>query len=284
MNYRHEFHAGNFADVVKHAVLARALDSLTRKDAPLRYFDTHAGAGRYDLSAPSAGRSPEWRNGIARLLRAPLPEAVRGLLAPYLAALGEADADGRPISYPGSPAIAQALLRRNDVLALCEKRPEEKIALEAALGRDSRLRILCMDGYVALNAFVPPKERRGLVLIDPPFEADDERSTLLAALARTLRKWPAGCLVAWRPIKDRAQDAGFLAAIKAIGRPNILNLEHDVGRGPPPAAGLRRAGLVIANPPYGLHEEARAMLEFLTPLLSCGDGAGFVCEWLTPPT
>ena len=284
MNYRHAFHAGNFADVVKHAMVARALALLMRKDAPLRYIDTHAGAGRYDLGAASAARTQEWRNGIGRLSRIPVPGAMAEPLRPYLSAVGDFAPDAPSSSYPGSPAIAQALLRRRDVLALCEKNPEEKLALEAALGRDSRLRIVCMDGYVALGAFVPPRERRGLVLIDPPFEAETERATLVAALGRALRKWPTGCFVVWRPIKDKAEDAKFLAELKAFGRPNVLNLEQDVGRAPPPAPSLRRAGLVIFNPPYGLYEDARALLAFLTPILACGDGAGSVCNWLAPPT
>ena len=155
---------------MKHAVLARILVYLTQKDAPLRFIDTHAGAGRYDLAGAAARRSPEWRDGIARVLKAPAPAPIARLLAPYLQAVGAHDAGGMPASYPGSPAIAQALLRPLDRIALCEAHPEEREALVAALGRDSRLSIVGTDGYVALNAYCPPKERRGLVLIDPPFE------------------------------------------------------------------------------------------------------------------
>ena len=161
MNYRHAFHAGNFADVFKHAILARLLVYLTRKEAPLRFIDTHAGAGRYDLASEAARRSPEWRDGVARLLKARPPAPVAALLAPYLQAIGPFDADGRPASYPGSPALAQALLRPQDRIALCEAHPEERERLVAALGRDSRLSIVGTDGYVALNAYIPPKERRG---------------------------------------------------------------------------------------------------------------------------
>jgi len=280
LNYRHGFHAGNFADVVKHAVLARALVALKRKDAPFRYIDTHAGAGRYSLTDPMAERSPEWRDGIARLLRAPRSLDIQGLLAPYLATIGEPDADGGIANYPGSPAIAQRLLRRQDVLALCERNPEEALALRGHLGRDSRVRISTADGYVALNAYVPPKERRGLVLIDPPFEAETERERLTDAARNAVRKWPQGCYLIWRPIKDRAEDRRLLAQFADFGRPDLLNIEIDVGRAP----GLRRAGLLIINSPFGLFEEARALLAYLTPLLARGDGADFVCERLTPPT
>ena len=192
MNYRHGFHAGNFADVFKHAILARILVYLARKDAPFRFIDTHAGAGRYDLAGAEAKRSPEWREGVARLLKASPPEPVAALLEPYLRAIGPVDASGMPASYPGSPAIAQTLMRPQDRIALCEAHPEEREKLVAALGRDGRLSIVGTDGYVALNAYLPPKERRGLVLIDPPFEAADEGERVEQALARALRKWPTG--------------------------------------------------------------------------------------------
>src|SRR5271165_1835562 len=155
MNYRHAFHAGNFADVVKHAILSRILVYLARKQAPFRFIDTHAGAGRYDLKSEEAQRSPEWREGVARLLTATPPKPVADLIAPYLEAIGLHDAAGVPASYPGSPAIAQTLLRANDRIALCEAHPEEREKLVQALGRDHRLSIVGADGYVALNAYLP---------------------------------------------------------------------------------------------------------------------------------
>src|SRR5271163_439430 len=232
INYRHAFHAGNFADVFKHVVLARVLVHLTRKDAPFRFIDTHAGAGRYDLSGDEASRSREWREGIARVLTARPPAPVAGLLRPYLQAVGPHHPEGRPLSYPGSPAIAQTLMRAQDRIALCEANPHEREALIAALGRDGRLSIVGTDGYVALNAYLPPKERRGIVLIDPPFEAPDEAAAVERALERALQKWPAGTFVAWRPIREARIDARFLNSIAALGAPNILRLELDVGYGP----------------------------------------------------
>jgi len=286
MNYRHAFHAGNFADVMKHAVLARILVYLTLKDAPLRFIDTHAGAGRYDLAGAAAKRSPEWRDGIARVLKASPPAAIARLLAPYLQAVGPHDAGGMPASYPGSPAIAQALLRPQDRIALCEARPEEKEALVAALGRDKRLSIVGTDGYVALNAYCPPKERRGLVLIDPPFEEPDELKRVEEALARAIRKWPTGIYVAWRPIRDAVADARFLNAVAALGAPNILRIELDVGPGAPGAHGqapLARAGLLVVNPPHTLFAEARALMPWLAALMARGGRGGQLCEWLTEP-
>jgi 23S rRNA (adenine2030-N6)-methyltransferase len=286
MNYRHAFHAGNFADVFKHAVLARILVYLTRKETPVRFIDTHAGAGRYDLSGAEAARSPEWREGVARLLKASPPATVASLLEPYLQAIGPFDADGRPASYPGSPAIAQALLRAQDRIALCEAHPEEREKLIAALGRDSRLSIVGTDGYAALNAYVPPKERRGVALIDPSFEAADEADRVAGALARAIRKWPTGVYAAWRPIRETLADARFLNAVAAIGAPNILRLELDVGPGPVGAHGqqpLARAGLLIVNPPHTLVDEARSLLPWLAGLLARDGRGAHVCAWLTEP-
>jgi 23S rRNA (adenine2030-N6)-methyltransferase len=285
MNYRHAFHAGNFADVFKHAILARVLVYLATKDAPLRFIDTHAGAGRYELSSEETRRSPEWRDGVARLLKASPPAPVAALLAPYLKAIGPYDSEGVPASYPGSPAIAQALLRAQDRIALCEAHPEERAKLIAALGRDSRLSIVGTDGYIALNAYLPPKERRGLVLIDPPFESPDEADRIERALGRAIAKWPTGIYAAWRPIRDRS-DARFLNSIAAIGAPNILRLEIDVGPGPAGAHGqqpLARAGLLIVNPPHTLVEEARTLLPWLAGLLAREGRGGHLCAWLTEP-
>jgi 23S rRNA (adenine2030-N6)-methyltransferase len=286
VNYRHAFHAGNFADVLKHAVLARILVHLKRKEAPFRFIDTHAGAGRYDLSGDEARRSPEWRQGIARVLTARPPAPVGELLRPYLQAVGPHDAEGRPVAYPGSPAIAQTLMRAQDRIALCEANPDEREALIAALGRDRRLSIVSTDGYVALNAYLPPKERRGVILIDPPFEAPGEAGGIVHALERALRKWPTGAYVAWRPIRDARDDARFLNAVAALGAPNILRLELDIGPGPIGAHGqepITRAGLLVVNPPHPLVGEARTLLPWLAQTLGRGEGGKQLCDWVTEP-
>ena len=286
MNYRHAFHAGSFSDVLKHAVLARILVHLKRKEAPFRFIDTHAGAGRYDLSGDEARRSPEWREGIARVLMARPPAPVGELLRPYLQAVGPHDAEGRPSAYPGSPAIAQTLMRAQDRIALCEANPDEREALIAALGRDRRLSIVSTDGYVALNAYLPPKERRGVILIDPPFEAPGEAGGIVHALERGLRKWPTGAYVAWRPIRDARDDARFLNAVAALGAPNVLRLELDIGPGPIGAHGqepLTRAGLLVVNPPHPLVGEARTLLPWLAQTLGRGEGGKQLCDWVTEP-
>jgi 23S rRNA (adenine2030-N6)-methyltransferase len=272
--------------VLKHAVLARILVYLARKESPFRFIDTHAGAGRFDLASQEAKRSPEWRDGIARLLTASPPAPVAELLRPYLQAVGPHGADGRPMSYPGSPAIAQTLMRAQDRLALCEANPDEREALIAALGRDRRLSIVGTDGYVALNAYLPPKERRGLVLIDPPFEAPNEATAVERALERGLHKWPTGTYIAWRPIREAQADAHFLNSIAALAMPSILRLELDVGPGPVGAHGqepLARAGLLIVNPPHTLIDEARAFMPWLAEILARDGGGHFLCAWLTEP-
>ena len=288
MNYRHEFHAGNFADVLKHAFMARVLVYLTRKDAALRFIDTHAGAGSYDLDDDAGRRSPEWRDGIARLLKAKPPAEIVELLQPYLDAVGPFDPEsGRPAAYPGSPALAQALLRADDKIALCEAHPEEHDRLMTALGRDRRLRISSADGYVSLNAYLPPVERRGLVLIDPPYEQPDEAARVEAALERALPKWPRGVFMLWRPIKGSLDDARFLNSIRALGQPDILGLELDVGAvapGPHSVAPLRRSGLLVVNPPFGFVDEARVLMPYLTKLLTRGPGSEYKVAWVTAPT
>ncbi len=287
MNYRHAFHAGNFADVFKHIFLTRILVYLLRKEAALRFIDTHAGAGRYDLESEAAKRSPEWRDGIARLLKARPQAEVAQLLAPYLEAIGPFDEEtGRPLSYPGSPAIAQALLRPQDRIALCEARDDERERLRAALGRERRASIVGTDGYVALGAYVPPKERRGLVLIDPPYEVPEEAAQIEAALSRALTKWPRGSYLLWRPIKDEREDSRFLAAIAGLGSASVLRLEIDVGAvapGPHSPTPLRRVGLLVVNPPFSLIDEASVLMPWLTKLLTRAGKGAFVCEWLTPP-
>lgn len=272
--------------MLKHAVLARVLVYLARKESPFRFIDTHAGAGRYDLASEDAKRSPEWRDGIGRVLDARPPEPVAELLRPYIEAVGPRDSEGRPLLYPGSPAIAQVLMRPQDRIALSEANPAEREALIAALGRDRRLSIVGTDGYVALNAYLPPKERRGAVLIDPPFEAADEADRIARALERALGKWPGGTYIAWRPIREARADSHFLNAVAALGQPNILRLELDVGPGAAGAHGqepLARAGLLIVNPPHTLSREARTLMPWLAEVLG-RDGSGkHLNVWLTEP-
>jgi 23S rRNA (adenine2030-N6)-methyltransferase len=261
MNYRHAFHAGGPADVVKHAVLTRILLHLRNKPAAFRVIDTHAGAGRYDLRGPEATRSPEWRHGIERLLAAPIDGEAGALLAPYLDAVRSLNFGDQLATYPGSPAIARALLRSQDRLTACEIEPNAAAALAHSLGRDRRFRVVAIDGWTALNAYVPPPERRGVVLIDPPFEAVDEFSRLAQALESAHRKWATGIFLVWYPTKGRQDPDVLVRRLRRSAIPKVLRIELDfaVRREPERLGGT---GLIVVNPPWMLAEEAEVLLSF----------------------
>lgn len=274
MNYAHDFHAGNFADVFKHIFLTRILLYLCQKPAPLRFIETHAGSGLYDLSGEAAARGGEWRGGVGRLLDGPLEPAAQALIQPYADIVAPLVA-GDPPRYPGSPLIASALLRPQDRLIACELHPAAFERLKANLHKDRRAKAIGIDGYNGLKAFIPPVERRGLVLIDPPFEAPDEFARLAQALPAAARKWPVGVFMLWHPVKDRAGADAFAAALgrdfAASGVGSTLRLELGVGpvavRGP-----LARNGLIIANPPFCLEAEARLILPGLSRRLGGAQG------------
>ena len=279
MNYRHAFHAGNFADVLKHAVLCRMLVHLRGKPAAFRVIETHAGAGRYELNGPEASRTGEWRDGIDRLLRAKLAPEVAALLAPYLDTVAAFNPDGRLAVYPGSPALVQALLRRQDRLIACELEPQAAAALTTHLRRDSRAKAIAIDGWTALTAYVPPIERRGLVLIDPPFEQPDEFARLVQGLAAAHRKWPTGSYLLWYPIKDNAEVTAFARRLAQSGIARMLRVELL----PTPAAAggaLRGCGLIAVNPPWTLHDELKMLLPALAETLSRAAPNAPRLEWL----
>jgi 23S rRNA (adenine2030-N6)-methyltransferase len=279
MNYRHAYHAGGFADVVKHAVLCRVLVHLREKPAAFRVIDTHAGAGHYDLGGPEAGKTQEWRNGIGRLWRAGLSPPVRALLSPYLDAVAALNPSGKLAAYPGSPALAQTLLRRHDRLIACELEPRAAAALEHQLRGDARAKAIAIDGWTALGAYVPPKERRGVVLIDPPFEQPDEFSRLVQEFAAAHRKWPTGSYLLWYPIKDAAEIAAFTHRLNRLGIAKMLRVELILT----PAAdtpGLRGSGLIAVNPPWKLHDELKILLPALARALSRDAAADLTLEWL----
>jgi 23S rRNA (adenine2030-N6)-methyltransferase len=278
MNYRHAFHAGNFADVFKHALLSRILAYLMRKDAPLRYIDTHAGRGLYNLSEEEAQKTGEWRDGLGRLDAAAMTDEVRELLSPYLEAIGFANAP--LLDYPGSPLIAQRLLRRQDKLIACELHPHEVRLLTKAVGRDRRMKVLAMDGYMGLNAFVPPPERRGLVLVDPPFESRDEFERLATALVAAYEKWQGGVYAAWYPVKDPVAVANFGSHLVEAGVQRVLRLELSVAAIEPDAP-LAGTGLMVINPPFVLEEEARVLLPWLTAQMARSPDARWRVERLT---
>lgn len=289
MNYRHAFHAGNFADVVKHAVLARILDYLKRKPGAFRVIDTHAGIGLYDLSGEEAQRTGEWRGGIGRLLETALPAAAAALIAPYLDAVrafnpqGGNPQGGNPQGgirfYPGSPLVARHLMRRIDRLTAIELHPEDNLALKAHFSGDWQARVLALDGWLALGAHVPPKEKRGLVLVDPPFEKEGEFDRLVGGLVKAHRRWPGGTYALWYPVKDRAAVAAFRARLGETGIAGILDIFLDI-RAPSAEPRLDGCGIVVVNPPYVLEEEMAVLLPALGDALG-EDGARTGLKWLT---
>src|SRR3954465_9143112 len=277
MNYRHAFHAGGFADVIKHIVLVRILTHLQEKQAAFRVIDSHAGAGIYDLTGDEARRGGEWLTGIARIMQARFSETTAPLIKPYLDIIRAFNPRRDLQTYPGSPLIARALLRPQDRLVACEVEAGARKRLIDALRRDRQGRVVDLDGWMGLPAFVPPNERRGLVLIDPSYEQKDEFERLAGGFAQAFSKWPTGSYLLWYPGKSpRAADslASHVAATVAAGPSpgKCLRLEFSVG---PQAAGaaLASAGLLIVNPPWTLAGELKSILPQLQKPLGQG-GAG----------
>lgn len=266
MNYRHAYHAGNFADVMKHAALARIVEYLKQKDKAFRVIDTHAGLGVYDLSSAEAQKTGEWRGGIGRLQEATLPAGAQALLAPYLDAVRAANPGGGMRRYPGSPAIVRHLLRPQDRLTAIELHPADAAALKARFAGDVQTRVIELDGWLALGAHLPPKEKRGLVLVDPPFEEAGEFDRLAEGLKKAWRRWPGGIYALWYPIKDRKAVEAFRRELAGAGIPKILDLSLEVR---PPSAEPRfdGSGLVVVNPPYPLEAEMRTLLPVLAEVV-----------------
>ncbi|HET6839067.1 MAG TPA: 23S rRNA (adenine(2030)-N(6))-methyltransferase RlmJ [Bradyrhizobium sp.] len=280
MNYRHAFHAGGFADVIKHIVLVRILLYLQDKQAAFRVVDSHAGAGLYDLTSDEARRGGEWLTGIARVMQARFSETASPLVKPYLDIVRAFNSKAELKAYPGSPLIARALLRPQDRLTACEVEPTARKRLIEALRRDTQARVVDLDGWMALPAFVPPKERRGLVLIDPPFEQKDEFERLAEGFAQAFAKWPTGSYLLWYPVKSRrATDdlARHVAEVSGAGAGKCLRLEFSVA---PQAAGagLASAGLLIVNPPWTLAAELKVILPELEKPLGQGGAGRFRLE------
>ena len=268
--YRHHFHAGNFADVFKHALLARLLVALAKKEKPFCYLDTHAGIGRYDLAHRWAQKNREYEGGIGRLwARRDMP----ALLAPYLDAVRTENPDGSLRVYPGSPAIAQRLLRSGDRMVLCELNPRDKEALRARFARERRAGVHLLDGFQAVKAFLPPQERRGLMLMDPSFDRKGEYARVAEALAEAHRRFATGVFAFWYPLMEPAALRAFERAVRDSGVPRILQLELWVH----PAdwtADLRGCGMLVVNPPFGFDAEAREILPWLLEVLAAPGSGG----------
>ena len=282
MNYRHAFHAGGFADVIKHIVLVRILSYLHEKASPFRFIDTHAGAGLYDLTSEEARRGGEWLTGIARLRQARFSAETATLIEPYLDIVRAFNPEPELKVYPGSPLIARALLWPQDRLTACEVEPKARKRLVEALHRDTQARVVDVDGWLALPAFVPPNERRGLVLIDPPYEQKDEFERLADGFAQAFSRWPTGSYLLWYPVKSRRATDGLARrvadAVTAGPSPGkCLRLEFSVA---PQDLGtaLTSAGLLMVNPPWTLAGELKAILPELQKPLGQGGAGRFRLE------
>lgn len=270
LNYRHAFHAGNFADVVKHALLARLIVYLKQKEKPFRVYDTHAGRGLYRLDAEEAVRTGEHSDGITALLADEV--AANPLLADYLDAVRAVRAVYGKNAYPGSPLLARQMLRRQDRLSAYELHPNDAKTLTAQFAGDTQVKAIELDGWLALGAHLPPKERRGLVLVDPPFEEVGEHGKLADALQNAHRRWAGGIYALWHPLKRPAERARFHDALKRTGIPSIVSAEFY--REPFTAdETLVGTGLVVVNPPYTFVAEAEALMTALLPVLGRDTGA-----------
>lgn len=278
MNYRHAYHAGGFADVLKHAVLALSIEHLKRKEKGCFLLDAHAGPGRYDLAGPEAVKTGEYRHGIARLLAEPAPPAE---LAPYLAAVRglNGGGDGRLRWYPGSPCLLRRLMRPQDRLHVNELHAADAEALAATFANDPQVTVHRRDGYALPKALLPPVERRGLVLIDPAFEATDEEARLVGGLVRAHRRWATGIYVLWFPIKDRAGVEALYRAVERTGIRGILRVELLVW----PEDNrfrLNGSGLLVVNPPWTLPAQLGRVLPFLQRVLARDGRGGSRADWL----
>jgi 23S rRNA (adenine2030-N6)-methyltransferase len=276
--YRHHFHAGNFADVFKHALLVRLLVALAAKAKPFCYVDTHAGVGRYDLTHPWAQKNAEFRDGIARLWeRRDLPAA----LAPYMAAVRAENPDGKLRFYPGSPRLARGFLRPGDRMVLSELNKTDVAALGELFARDRQVTVHLMDGYQSLKAHLPPPERRGLVLLDSSFDRAGEFRRVAGAIAAAHARWATGVYAVWYPLMEPPAMRAFERDVLATGIRKILQLELAV-RPERWTATLRGCGMLAVNPPFRFDGEAKPLLEWLWRALAPAGEGGERVVWLAP--
>lgn len=281
MNYRHAFHAGNHADVLKHAVLARIIDLLKGKDKPFAFLDAHAGIGLYDLESVQALKTGEWQGGIGKMLEA-FDADVEKILAPYRSVISAMNSGGATRFYPGSPKLVLDLMRANDRVIANELHPQDVQTLEELCGRDKRLRISQVDYMQSVKAELPFAERRGVILIDPPFEVLDETERTVQALAFGHRRFASGVFVIWYPVTTEAFAEKFTDAMQAMALPNMLQAELRV-KAAFERGGLAGSGLIIVNPPWTLEADLKVLLPALATRLGFGEWGRSTLRWLTPP-
>jgi 23S rRNA (adenine2030-N6)-methyltransferase len=279
MNYRHAYHAGNIGDVLKHIVLTRLIVYLQLKDKPFRILDTHAGIGQYDLTSKETAKTGEWQQGIGKVLTADMPENVETLLRPWLDVISAQNPGALLQTYPGSPALARALMRPVDRLTLTELHPDDFKTLSARFQGDHQVKTIHLDGWLALGSFLPPKEKRGLAIIDPAFEVTDEFDRMARAVSKAWKKWQTGIFAVWYPLKDRKGLRRFHDALAETGIRDVLTLELNVGRSGPDTVMLG-SGMTIINPPFTLAADMKEILPWLNQVLHQGPGSGWLVEQL----
>ncbi|MBU0799830.1 MAG: 23S rRNA (adenine(2030)-N(6))-methyltransferase RlmJ [Alphaproteobacteria bacterium] len=269
MNYRHIYHAGNFADVIKHLMLMLVIEYMQQKDKPFFLLDTHAGIGLYDLQRVEAQKTAEAADGIARLWNAPdlPPELVR-----YVRWVRRCNKGDALRYYPGSPLIVQKMLRPIDTMVVNELHPEDVQTLRRSLDRTANLRIESRDGYECIRALLPPPQRRGMVLVDPPFEVRDEFTQMVKGLKDAHERWAGGTYMLWYPIKDPAHAAAFHADIAALNIRDIIAVDF-YRRPAEDLTKLNGAGLVVVNPPWTLRASLETALPVLVRYLTAGAGS-----------
>jgi 23S rRNA (adenine2030-N6)-methyltransferase len=288
VNYRHQYHAGNYADVFKHALMLPLIDGLQRKDKGVFFLDTHAGRGAYELElAPTLPdgrqRAPEWPPGIGRLWDDPnldrSLEPFRQLVREFNVAKGAPAGELR--FYPGSPCILRDRLRPQDRLALCELREDDAEALELAMGGNRRVKVQVLDGYNALKAMLPPPEKRGFILIDPPFENIGEFSDLVVGLEAALKRFAAGTYGVWYPITERARSEEFKERLLQLNPPPTLCAELQIAS-ESSAVRMKGCGLIVINPPWQVDAQLREILAALVPILRIDEAGSGRITWLVP--
>ena len=282
MNYRHGFHAGNHGDVLKHVLLTRLLAYLNRKDKPYRVIDAHAGIGIYGLDGVEALKTGEWEGGIGRMA-APFASEIEELLAPYRAIIAAINSDDQMKRYPGSPEIAVRMMRKHDRMIANELQPECHEMLARNYWQDARVKLMQTDAETCVKASLPPPERRGIVLIDPPYEQKGEAVKAARMLGEGLKRFATGIFVLWYPVKAKGDETICLDAATALGVPGTLMAELRV-REPFRQGGLAGSGLIVVNAPWGLDAELELLLPALAGRLGVGEWGRGTVEWLVPPT
>jgi 23S rRNA (adenine2030-N6)-methyltransferase len=288
MNYRHAYHAGNHADVLKHIVMMRALALLKKKDKPLLFLDAHAGVGLYALWGDHALKTLEWQDGVGHFYdpsgkAVPLAPECEALLAPWREVIAAHNTAGQPLShYPGSPGFALKSLRKDDRILLNELHPEDHGALAVFAQGDHRVTVLDGDAAIAIKAHLPPPERRGVILIDPPYERTDEARRAVKMLRHGNRRFATGTFVLWYPVTGDGLSEEVVRQAQALAIPKMLKAELLV-RKAVPEGGLAGSGLILVNPPWPLADELAVLGPALCERLRQSDGARWSLDWLSAP-